>query len=324
MPRSPYVHTGVTESPVSPGKLRGKMVRNMSRNFVAAVLVVVALTGSAYAASAEGSVPYTDSLANGSITLCDNTGHPVTHGSVNDVPFVWAAVASSPARPPFDRPGRTATLFAFQPRQGVAPQEWNGQQLTTGLSYSDPAHPVAVASLDEGAAFKSFLDSYPPQWNGLVQLRIFLGVPDGGIHNTSYPTADLQVKGDTWTVLRAGDLPCDVAVASLKLAGAPSTPVPGSSSTTGGSGGSTPGTASGGHPGSSSAATGTAQPGISPSMSGGVAAGNGPGSSAAGKNTGRGWGPTVGLVGLGVLILLGAGLVIPMIRRRRAGGVPPA
>jgi hypothetical protein len=294
----------------------------MSRKFVAVVLVVVALTGSAYAVSAEGSVPYTDSLANGSITLCDNAGHPVTHGSVNDVPFVWAAVASSPARPPFDQPGRTATLFAFQPRQGVAPQEWNGQQLTTGLSYSDPAHPVAVASLDEGAAFKSFLDSYPPQWNGLVQLRVFLGVPDGGIHNTSYPTADLQVKGDTWTVLRAGDVPCDVATASLKLAGVPSTPSPGSATV--GPGASTPGATRGGHPGSSSAATGTAQPGVSPSLPGGAAAGKGPGSSVAGKNSGRGWGLTVGLIGIGVLLLLVAGLVIPMIRRRRAAGVPPA
>jgi len=82
-------------------------------------------------------VPYADSLANGSITLCDNTGHPVhPTGGVNDVPLSGRAVASSgPARAaPSIRPGRTATHLRLPaPGRVVAPQEWNANKADNRL-----------------------------------------------------------------------------------------------------------------------------------------------------------------------------------------------
>ena len=298
------------------------MLRNISKGLVAVLVAAVAVSAASFGAYGDSSVPYTDNSANGTITLCDYAGRPVKHGKVNDAPFVWAAVSSAAAEPAFATPGRTATLFAYQPRQGSLPGDWSGEQLTAGLTYADPAHPVAVANQDEGAAFKSFLDTYPTQWDGLVQLRVYLGAKNQGIQNTTYPTADIQVKGDTWTLLRGGNVPCDVANASLRLNGVPSTLPPGGTSGAG-SATSGPGASSGNHPGASQTVTGSAHSG-DPSNGAGAGAGKANGVSAVQKTGSGGAGLAIGIIGLGALVVLGAAWLIVRSRRARAAGTTPS
>ena len=60
-------------------------------------------------------------------------GQPISHGRVDDSPFAWRAVASTPAQPPYDGYGKTATLYAYVPHQGSPPEDWEGDQITTDL-----------------------------------------------------------------------------------------------------------------------------------------------------------------------------------------------
>jgi hypothetical protein len=300
-----------------------KVLRNTSKFLLAAVIAAIAVMVGSFGAYGDTSVPYTDSTAKGTITLCDYAGRPVTHGKVNDVPFVWAAVSSAAAETVFGGPGRTATLFAYQPRQGSPPQDWSGEQLTAGSTYADLAHPVAVANQDEGAALKSFMDAYPTQWDGLVQLRVFLGAKNQGIQNTTYPTADIQVKGDTWTLLRGGNVPCDVANASLRLNGVPSTLPSGGSAIGGGSATAAPGGSSGNHSGASQTVTGSGRSG-DPSNGAGGGAGKANGVSAPRKTSSGGAGLGVGIAGVGILVVLGAAWLIVRSRRARAAGTTPS
>ncbi|HET6271063.1 MAG TPA: hypothetical protein VFE00_13425 [Arthrobacter sp.] len=160
--------------------------------------------------TAQGSnaLPYSDGNAKGSIGLCDKAGQPVTHGNVKDSPFVWQAVSSAPAPPPYDGPGRTATLYAYQPRKGQQADLWPGYQMTASGNYADPAHPTAVAAADDGAQLKEFVHGFPPAWDGLVELRMYMGVPRQPLYRDSYPATDIRVEGDSWSVVRGGTVSC--------------------------------------------------------------------------------------------------------------------
>ena len=87
-----------------------------------AIAVCCGLFGLGVAAGASG-VPYVDANAVGTIGLCDQHDQPLTQGDVDTRPFVWKAVAETPAPAPYNGPGATATLYAYQPRKGVDPGE---------------------------------------------------------------------------------------------------------------------------------------------------------------------------------------------------------
>ena len=186
----------------------------ISRRFakIGAALFGLALALSGCSALGEGSLPYTDSNAHGSIGLCNKDGKSINHGNLNDIPFVWRAVSSSPAPPPYNGNGRTATLFAFLPWQGHSPELWPGNQLTVSDNYSNPAHPMVQATASDGAQLKEFIQAFPPRLNGLIELRMYLGVPGEPTYKDTYPATDIQVKGDSWTVVRGGDVPCSGSV----------------------------------------------------------------------------------------------------------------
>jgi hypothetical protein len=190
-----------------------------ARDVMVRLLLGVALAGLALAAWMSGSgsasaavradaLPYTDPASVGSLTLCSKDGAPLTSGSITDRPFVWRAVASTAAPEPYGQPGRTATLFAFQPRQGVQPGEWSGDMLTASAKYSNADHPMAQAT-GVDIALSDYLDGYPPQWNGLVQLRVYLGAPNVPALTTSYSSADIRVTGDTWQLVQGGSSAAD-------------------------------------------------------------------------------------------------------------------
>jgi hypothetical protein len=165
------------------------------------------IAGIAASAVAASGVPYTDTRAVGSIGLCNAAGQAITKGSIHDVPFVTKAIDSTPAAAPYNGPGETATLFIYQPRQSVLPAEWHGEQLGASSRSSTPQHPTAIMTAGDGPLAAALAD-YPPQWDGFMQLRIFLGAPNQPIYNSTYDATDIKITGDTWQVVRGDSVPC--------------------------------------------------------------------------------------------------------------------
>jgi hypothetical protein len=158
-------------------------------------------------AMAGSSLPYNDTNAVGSIGLCDQHGNAVTKGNVDTKPFIWKAVDETPAKAPYNTAGASATLYAFQPRKGVDPTGWNGAQLSGSSRYSTPAHPTAVMTgLDR--SLSAYLANFSVQWDGLLQLRIFLGAPNHSIYNQTYDATNIKVTGNTWTVVGGAKVSC--------------------------------------------------------------------------------------------------------------------
>jgi hypothetical protein len=177
---------------------------------VAAVVVSTQLIGPT--SSSAASVPFTDPNSTGSITLCDVQGHEVTSGNINTVPFVWRAVGSTPAKSPYNATGRTAMLYATQPVQQITPDTWYGEALTASGKYTNAAHPMAAATPAD-MSLASYLSDYPTKWDGLVQLRIFLGAPQQAGYTASYDSATIKVDGDQWTLLQGGGGSCSSGTA---------------------------------------------------------------------------------------------------------------
>ncbi|MBV9098444.1 MAG: DUF916 domain-containing protein [Frankiaceae bacterium] len=173
---------------------------------VAAVVASAVPTGVAHADS-NAPVPYTDRNAHGYLGLCDAHGHSIHGGSLTDQPFVWKALSSAPAPNGYGGPRAKATLYAFQPRQGVDPGDWSGEQLTGSSTFSNPKHPAAQ-STGADQPLISFVGGYPPNWQGLIQLRMYFSAPDTPPYLSTYPATDIRVSGNRWQVVRGGDVAC--------------------------------------------------------------------------------------------------------------------
>jgi hypothetical protein len=172
---------------------------------VAAVLAAGFPIADAFASSG---LPYTDQYARGSIGLCDRAGNNITHGSVYDKPFAWRAVSSVSAPAALDGPGRKATLYAYQPRKGFDPANWSGQQLGAASAYSSTTVPVAQQTARD-PALSDYLNNFPPQWDKLVELRIYFGALNTPVSASAYPAADIQITGTTWTLLNGAKVDCN-------------------------------------------------------------------------------------------------------------------
>jgi LPXTG-motif cell wall-anchored protein len=158
-------------------------------------------------AGAASSVPFSDPSAAGKITLCNTVGQAVTTGSIHTKPFVWTAVGSSAAPAGYQQQGK-ASLFAFQPINGVAPSYWFGQYVTQAAKYTNSQRPMAGASAVD-PSLNDYLQNYPTKWDGLIELRLFLSAPGQATITTRYDSAVLRVSGDTWTLLDGGSDGCD-------------------------------------------------------------------------------------------------------------------
>jgi hypothetical protein len=176
---------------------------------------------SASAAGATSTVPYADTNAVGYIGLCNQAGQQITSGSVSTTPFAWRAVSSQAASAPYNGAGGTASLDAYLPMQSLAPGDWSGEQLTASTRYSNPQSPMAQATTKD-VPLQVFLQDYPPQWNGFVQLRLFLGAPNEPADVQHYPALNLQISGGTWTAIGGGPVNCNAGTAeSLETVLAP-------------------------------------------------------------------------------------------------------
>jgi hypothetical protein len=182
-------------------------MRRTMRALAAGALGLSAILATAGPAAA-GVVPYTDPAQAGYIGLCDTSGHNITSGSLDAVPFVARAVASVAAPPPFNGNRRSATLFAYQPRQGVTPAEWSGEEISGGTLYENPAHPTAVGTKGD-ITMGQFVSDFPPNWEGLVQLRMYFAAAAPGSDSLAYAAADLKIDGNSWRVLKGADVSCN-------------------------------------------------------------------------------------------------------------------
>jgi hypothetical protein len=189
-----------------------------------AALLLAPATGVllAPAAAYADSPPYADANATGGITLCSAQGQPIFTGRT-DGPVAATVVGGSTAAAPYSGVGRSAALFAFQPRRAVPPGDWSGQGMTALSRYSNPRHPM-VEILPRDLTLGNFVAAYPPQWDGLVQLRVFLRVPNQPESTYTYSATTLRVTGNTWKQLgpQAGAA-CNVGRAEsvIRLLGLP-------------------------------------------------------------------------------------------------------
>ena len=176
---------------------------------LAAAIGVVAPVG----AHADTGLPYTDVRAQGTIGLCDASGHALTAGNVEDLPFATTVVSSQAAPAKYSLATSKATLYAYQPRQDVDPGEWSGQQLSGASVFSNPKHPMAAITTGD-KRLTDFLFAFPAKWDGLVELRLYLSTPNQPQYILRYPTANLKVTGKTWTLVGpASNVPCNVGKA---------------------------------------------------------------------------------------------------------------
>lgn len=213
---------------VGAGRSGERRAAKLAASTTLAVAATIAFPAGAHASG----VPWTDPAATGGISLCSARGVPVTSGSI-DLPIAATAVGASHAPAPYDGPSRSASLVASQPRQGIAPGEWSGMGMTALSRYSNPAHPT-VEILPADYTLRGVTQAYPPAWDGILQLRIYLRAVNTPTFVTSYSATAVRIRGDSWQQVgeAAGDV-CRAgrATSVVKLLGLPVTKVTQSSAT---------------------------------------------------------------------------------------------
>jgi hypothetical protein len=188
------------------GYLLVRVMRLRRRRALVAAAAALAMAISACGTNTSD-LPYEDKASTGMLALYDDGGHRIISGNINDKPFAHFAVSAQKAPAPYDKDGRKAALLAFQPRQGIDPAKWGGDFLTGSTSYSDASRPTASGT-GEDISLANFIAEFPPQWDGLIQLRIYLGAPQQPGLTERYVTADIRVRDQTWTAVRAApDIP---------------------------------------------------------------------------------------------------------------------
>jgi hypothetical protein len=152
-------------------------------------------------------LPYTDPNQAGWLTLCGVDLKPVTHGLVTTKPFVWRVVSDVPAPAGYFVRGAKAQMFAYQPRPYTPAGAWSGSVMAAPSYYDNRKHPMAqFTPIDEPLSYMTI--AYPPIWDHLIELRLYLGAPNVPEDTRGYAAADVQVKGNTWTLVAGGSASC--------------------------------------------------------------------------------------------------------------------
>jgi hypothetical protein len=175
---------------------------------VGGVVIVAVLVFWRVNGAADTTVPYDDAQSAGLLTLCSADGKAVTEGSVDDQPFAATVLGETALPSNLDPTGAVATLFAYQPREGVGTSEFSGNALTAAAGLADPGRPAARVE-DTAWSIGDFVTAFPATYDGYVQLRLYLGTPEAGtLSDQPYDTADLRVDGDRWELVRGGTASC--------------------------------------------------------------------------------------------------------------------
>jgi hypothetical protein len=160
---------------------------------------VAALVLSPVLASADP-VPFHDPNVNGKLGFCDKNGHALTTGRITDVPFAFTSVSTVAAPKPYAVPLGKATLYGYSPIQNVDPLNWSPYRMTGSSTYSNKGTPMAQGTPGD-APLEWQVTSFPPTWDGLVQMRLILTAPNQQPMLSPYPAAVLRVTGGTWTMV---------------------------------------------------------------------------------------------------------------------------
>jgi hypothetical protein len=189
----------------------------MLRKFIVLLVTLLGAGGAlvGLGASAQAAtVPWgTDPSQKGYIGLCDVNGNNVTGGSITTRPFVLKAIASVPPPAAYLGSGQNAVLNMYQPRPETEPSDWSGQQMNAASFYKDSKYPTTVLTTGD-LSIHDAMAMYPPQLNGLYQLRMFFGKANYGTYSENYPATTIQVTGSTWHVVQGGNVQCDKADAT--------------------------------------------------------------------------------------------------------------
>lgn len=184
---------------MTPGR---KLLSLFSATAIGTMLVV------APAAAHAEPVPFKDPAVRGYIGLCDSAGHPITSGKLSDKPFVVRAVSSAPAPEGYgSKQGGKASLYAYQPIEGIAPGDWSGEQMNGASIFSNDRHPMAEGTVLD-YTMGEFVQSFPLHWDNLLQLRLYFGAPNQSTYITDYPATVLRIEGDNWRVVHGGTADC--------------------------------------------------------------------------------------------------------------------
>ena len=177
------------------------------------IVIVAALLYWRTTSEQDLTVPYDDPQSGGSITLCSLDGQAVTEGSVDDKPFAGIALGSTGLPADLDPTGAVATLYAYQPREGVSASEFSGTAITAAGLLAEPDRPAALIT-ENAWSIGDFVAAFPADFDGYVQLRLYLGTPAvGTLSDQPYDTADLRVDGDRWELVQGGTAACTGAEA---------------------------------------------------------------------------------------------------------------
>jgi hypothetical protein len=152
-------------------------------------------------------LPYTDPGQAGWLTLCGTNLKPLTQGSITFKPFVWRVVSDVPAPKGYFVKGAKATMFAYQPREQTPAGAWSGTVMGAASYYSSGAHPMAQFTPIDSPLTQMTL-AYPPLWDHLIELRLYLSAPNTPPLTTHYAAADIQVIGKTWRLVAGGHSSC--------------------------------------------------------------------------------------------------------------------
>ncbi|WP_244931307.1 hypothetical protein [Nocardioides sp. W7] len=153
-------------------------------------------------------VPYDDPQSAGLLTLCSADGKTVTEGKVADRPFADLVVGETGLPSEVEPTGAVATLFAYQPREGVGIEEFSGTAITAAGELADPERPASRVT-EDAWSIGDFVTAFPATYDGYVQLRLVLGTPEAGTLSANpYDTADLRVDDGRWELVRGGSAPC--------------------------------------------------------------------------------------------------------------------
>ena len=188
-----------------------QLARPVGRTVTTAAVAVgvLAMAVLAYRWTAVSPVPYDDPQRAGSITLCSSSGAAVTGGDIGDAPFAAIVVGSTGVPADVDPSRAVGTLFAYQPREGVAASEFSGTAITAADVLADPARPTVVVP-EDAWSIGDFVAAFPADLDGYVQLRLYLGTPAAGtLSDRPYDTADLRVRGDRWELVEGGTADCE-------------------------------------------------------------------------------------------------------------------
>ena len=186
--------------------------RHLGLALAALVAAFFAMLGiGADPAKADYQLPFKDPAAQGTLGLCDRSGHNITSGKITDVPFVWRVVSSKPAPKGYTGTFAKATLFVYQPREKVDPGQWSGKQMTGSSTFTRSVHPAAQATNLDPSLIE--FTSIAPLWNGLVQLRVIYSNVNTTPHTRPYPATVIQVTGNSWHVVSGGNVSCSTGAA---------------------------------------------------------------------------------------------------------------